>query len=207
MKIFRITNGFDRMTDAYLLVRASFIRDSIAANPSAFPTPSPTLADIGENVADFQTAVHKAETGNRQDIAVKNDLRQALINQLHLLGNYVLFTAAGDEVIATSSGFNISKQPAPRPAITNPDGLSLKNGINRGELELSFKRVAGANAYLYEITPSPITDNSNWETVMTTITKNLFDGLESGKEYNCRVAAIGVKQQMAYSNVVSRIAL
>ena len=48
--------------------------------------------------------MQQAEGGNKQDVAVKNQDRQTLIDQLHLLGNYVLFTAGGNEVIATSSG-------------------------------------------------------------------------------------------------------
>ena len=127
--------------------------------------------------------------------------------QLHLLGNFVLHMSGNNEVVATSSGFNISKTPEPRPAITIPEGLVLKNGLNKGELDLKFERVAGARSYLYEITPGPVTGQSQWQSVMSTVSKNLFAGLESGKEYSCRVAAVGVKKQVVYSDVVSRIVL
>lgn len=127
--------------------------------------------------------------------------------QLHLLDNYVLFTAAGDEVVATSSGFELSKQSVPSSVIINPEGVALANGLNRGELELSCKRVSGAKSYVHEITTWPVSNTSEWQTVMGTSAKNLFAGLESGKEYAGRIAAVGVKQQVVYSEVVSRIAL
>jgi hypothetical protein len=206
MKMFRITNGFDKMNDAFLLIRANFIKDSLAGN-SHYPTPLPTLTDLSSTIASFQAAVLNAQSGNRQEVSVKNEIRTTLIMQLHLLGNYVLFTAGGNEVIATSSGFRISKQPEPRPAIINPQGLALVNGLNKGELELSCGGVAGARSYLHEITPAPLTPSSKWETITSTLTKNLFANLESGKEYVCRIAAVGVKKQLVYSDIVSRIAL
>lgn len=205
MKMLSITNGFNKMTDAYLLVRANTIKTDIAANPTVFNSPQPTLTEMGTLIASFQAAVQKAEGGNRQDIAEKNAIREELIDKLHLLGNYVLFTAAGNEVIATLSGFRIGKTPVPLPPITAPDGLQLTDGANKGELKFSFKRVTGARAYMYEITPSPITANSKWESSLNTLTNNVFTGLESSKEYNCRVAAIGNKSQVVYSGVVSRI--
>ena len=67
--------------------------------------------------------------------------------------------------------------------------------------------MAGATAYVYEITPSPLTEQSAWESSMNTVSKKMFTALESGKEYNCRVAAVGIKEQVVYSEVVSRIAL
>ena len=93
------------------------------------------------------------------------------------------------------------------PPLSTPQGLLLKNGVNKGELKLSFKRVLGARAYRFEITPSPITANSVWEASSDTVAKKQYTGLESGKEYNCRVIAYGTKAQEVYSDVVSKIAL
>ena len=88
-----------------------------------------------------------------------------------------------------------------------PQNLKLKSGLNKGELELSFPRVAGVKAYMYQLTESPATADSNWHSDLSTISKNVFKGLQSGKEYCCRVAAIGANRQVVYSDVVSRIAL
>lgn len=207
MRLFKITNGFDQMTDAYLIVRANAIKSGVATHGDYFPNPSPSLADLGGTITAFTDAVEKAEGGDRQAVAARNAVRETLIDQLHLLGNFVLYKAGGDPVIATASGFNISRQPSPKPALTVPQGLVLKNGLNKGELQLRFKRVVGATAYKYEIAPSPITEETQWQSALNTVSKNLFTGLESGKEYNCRVAAIGSKEQVVYSGVVTRIAL
>lgn len=206
MKQLVILNGFDRQPNPYLLVRSRFIQGNMTGNTN-FPTPSPSLADLNATINSFDAAVQVAESGDRQAIAVRNQIRATLINQLHLLANYVLFTSAGNEVVAQSSGFTAGKQPEPRPAMTAPQGLLLSNGVNKGELQFSFTKVNGASAYAHEITESPVTGQSQWKAVMNTRRKNVFAGLESGREYNCRVAAIGAKQQVVYSDVVSRIVL
>ncbi|HUC80210.1 MAG TPA: hypothetical protein VMR70_04805 [Flavisolibacter sp.] len=133
--------------------------------------------------------------------------RSNLVDKLHLLGNYVLFTAAGDKIKVMTSGFTISKVPQATLAISVPEGLALSNGANRGELLLRLRRVVGARAYMYQITPFPVTAESKWGSSLSTVCKMKFTGLQSGREYACRVAAIGVKQQEMYSDVVSRIAL
>lgn len=206
MKPFRIVNGFDRLTDSKLLTRAQFIKASLTDNPH-FPNPVPSLADLSTAISALEAAIQKAATGNKQDIMEKSSVQQHLINQLHLLGNYVLFMSAGNPTAATSSGFTINKPQEPVAPITAPTGLVLKSGLNRGELVLKFKNVAGAKCYQYEMTAAPVTTNSVWEIKTSTLSKNLFSGLQSGKEFSFRVAAIGPRQQVVYSDVVSRIAL
>jgi hypothetical protein len=206
MKVLKIVNGFTEMTDERLLVKATLINTSMAGNPD-FPTPSPALNELAGAISAFQAAVLAAEGGDKQAIAIRDQKRDVLVNLLHLLGNYVLFTAANDDVKASSSGFSIGKTAAPAPPLTTPSGLELKNGVNKGELKLRFKKVQGARSYRYDITPSPITANSVWESATNTITRKQYSGLESGKEYNCRVVAYGIKEQVVYSDVVSRVAL
>lgn len=206
MRTFRITNGFDEISDAYLLVRANYIKASMTNN-DYFANPQPSLSELNSIIGSFAAALDVAEGGDRQQIAVKNSLRSNLIDKLHLLGNYVLFTAASNAVVATSSGFRISQAAQPKPPLTVPEGVLLKAGLNQGELELSCKRVKGAISYLYEIKPLPLTEGSEWKTTAGSAAKNTFAGLESGKEYACRIAAIGPRQQTVYSGVVTRIAV
>jgi hypothetical protein len=199
-------NGFARLSDADLCLKAGTILASITGN-SYFPSPSPTVADLKETINSYSLAVQKAQDKSLQQIAEKNALKEKLIEQLHGLSNYVLYCAAGDVAIAMGSGFAISKPRQSRPALTEPEGLVLFNSVNRGELVLKLKRVANVQSYRYEITPHPATPDSSWKTNVSTISKNTFGGLVSGREYCCRVAAIGIKEQVVYSETVSRIAL
>jgi hypothetical protein len=206
MRFLRITNGYPGLSDSALLVKSKVVVAAMTGNPN-FATPTPTLASITALNATFEEALEKSAAGDRQQGAEKRAAREAVINGLHLLGNYVLFTAANDEVVATSAGFKVAKTPEPRPAMQTPFGLVLKNGVNKGELKFSFAKVQGATAYMYEITPGPITQQSVWERSEGTTCKKLYTGLESGREYHCRVTAIGVNGQTVTSDVVSRIVL
>ena len=206
MRFFRMTNGYPGLSDSALLVKSRVIVAAMTGD-AAFPTPTPTLASLTALNDAFEEALEKAASGSRQEQAVKRQTRAAVINQLHLLSNYVMFTAANDEVVATSSGFSVSKPSEPRPNIVAPSGIDLQNGVNRGELKVSFPKVKGAMAYVCELAPSPLTPDSVWTRVESTSCKITITGLESGKEYNCRITAIGPKGQTATSGIVSRVVL
>lgn len=206
MERIKMKNGFARLGDAALLLKANIILKAMTANPH-FPSPSPTLAEVTDTSTAYALAVELAANGGRQQIAEKNQLKAALIGQLQLLSHYVLYCAAGDVAVAVGSGFAISAPRSARPPLTAPAGLVLTNGLNRGELLLKQRRVPNVLSYQYQITPHPMTPESQWHSVDCTQSKYLFKGLESGKEYCCRVIAVGAKRQLTYSEAVSRIAL
>jgi hypothetical protein len=138
-------------------------------------------------------------------VAIKNQRRDELIEQLHLMGNYVLYTCAGDRVMAISSGYSIAKTPSPAPEVTKAENQKLDEGINSGQLSYSFEKVPGARSYVYQATQEPLTENSMWSSEMGTKRRFLFSGLESGKRYWVRVAAVGIGGQTVYSDPLSRI--
>lgn len=202
--LMRIKNGFDKQSDANLVVRTQNIIAAITGNPN-FTTPDPSLATIQTALDAFADGLDKAQTGDRVDIAVKNQKRAELIDLLHLLGAYVLYTSKQDSAVAASSGFEVAKEPQPGPDITKPANLQVDNGTNAGELNITFNTVAGSRSYLYQYTPDPVTDASQWQTFTGTIRKCTFQNLQSGTRYWCRVAAIGPNGQIAYSDTVPRI--
>lgn len=204
MPLLRITNGFDRLSDSDLEARTNSLIASITGNAN-FPTPTPTLAVVQAASDAFTSALAVAQTGSPYEKAVKNEKRTELIDLLHSMSNYVLFTANGDVLKAKSSGFTIAKEPTPAPALTAATNQRLQDGQNTGMLEYSFSKVPGARSYVYQCTPDPITENSKWESETGTISKALFSGLEIGRRYWCRVTAIGTKSQGVTSVPVSRI--
>jgi hypothetical protein len=119
--------------------------------------------------------------------------------------NYVLYTCAGDRAKAISSGYSVAKPPSPAPEVTKAENQKLENGLNAGELKYSFEKVPGARSYIYQMTQEPLTENSDWTNHMGTKRKFLFAGLESGKRYWVRVAAIGSGGQTVYSDPLSRL--
>lgn len=205
MPVVRITNGFNELSFAELLVRANVIVGKMQGNPN-FMTPEPGLNLVRTAINEFAVAVEAAASGDTQAKAVRDQKAAALIDLLHKLGNYVLFTAQEDAVIATSSGFHIAKTRTPQPPISSPV-VTVENGVNSGELKLSTKKVTGAKSYNFQYTADPLTESSVWESVSGTTTKKVISGLKSGNRYWCRIAAVGSKDQITYSNVQPSIVL
>ena len=204
MPLVRITNGFDRLSDDNLLARTQFIYAQMLGNVN-FLTPDPPLTSVLVAINDFKDALMEARTGNKQSIAVKNEKKEALIDIMHKLGNYVLFIAKENAVIATSSGFHIARNPTPLPTITAPQEFEVSNGSGSGQLALSARRVPGARAYLFEYTPEPMTAESVWTSQVGTRPGIVFSNLQSGNRYWCRVGAVGINSQLEYTDPVARI--
>ena len=78
---------------------------------------------------------------------------------------------------------------------------------HRDEIVLKCRTVPGASSYIFEFTPAPVTAQSQWQQLFTTKSKTVFRGLTSGQEYYFRIAAIGPKNQLVYSQEVSKVAL
>lgn len=204
MSVLRITNGFNKLSDTSLLGRAGEI--NIAMNGNAnFPTPTPTLVTLQTALTDFEIALAKAKSGSELEKAIKNDKRQDLIDILHALGNYVLFTANGDRTKAVSSAFTIAKQPEPLPPLTRPATLQVTEGPNSGELSIKFKRVLGARCYMVQYAEETTSGTPNWQSQTCTTSKFTLKQLQSGKKYQLRVAAVGTNEQIMYSDPVWKI--
>jgi hypothetical protein len=204
MTVIKVTNGFSRLSDANLLSRAGQINIAMTGNTN-FPTPTPTLAALQTALSDFEIAMAKAKTGSELEKAIKNDKREALIDLLHALGNYVLFTANGDRTVALSSGFNIAKEPTPKPPITKPENLQVTEGPNAGELNIKFNRVIAARMYMIQYAEETGSTPLNWQSQSCTKSKFTLRQLQSGKKYLIRIVALGTDEQVMYSDPVSKL--
>lgn len=198
MPTLRITNGFERLSDANLEARTNQIIADLTAN---FAT-APSLPDLVAARDAFTAALAASLEGSLIDKAIKNQCRQQLVYQHHVMIPYILGAAAGDRVTVVKSGYTPGKDPAPAPEVTAAQGQTLENGLNSGELQLRFGRVPGAKSYMYQSTPDPLTDASVWSTDTGTVSRFLFKGLQAGKRYWVRVVAVGINGQKVYSQPV-----
>ncbi len=206
MSLATLTRDYARMSDDALPLKATAIHDAMLAAISDFPTPDPSLASLKEVNDDYKAALSAAQTHDKIKISIKNDRKKDLIQILDPLRLYVLKIADGDETTLLKSNFTLRKNGLqPAPPITNPQDMQVENGLNPGEVVTSVKAVKGARAYSHEYTPDPLTDNSTWVTATNTRRRNVFTGLDRGKTYWFRVAAIGGNNQVAYSEMISKI--
>ena len=204
MSLLRITNGFESLKPSNLVEKASFIHQEIASRSSLFVTPSPSMTALKEAIDEYQSAALAAQGGSKVQADQRDELGAALVNLLHNLGYYVLFTAQGNRTIAAQSGYTLAKEPVPI-VMAPPTGGKLENGNQSGTLISSVKSVRGARSYNHQYTTDPLLAEGSWTTVSCTLAKCHLTGLVPGTKYYVRVGAIGAREQVLYSDVISKI--
>jgi hypothetical protein len=193
---------FGRYKDADLNTLVAFIIESLTGNPY-FTNPVPSLDEIIQLQEKYNAALIAAANMDRLQIAIKNQCRRELENALSQLAMYINYAGNGDESILTSSGFPLAKRPE-RIRVDSAGTVNIANGITSGELVVSIKAVKGASGYLHEITPEPVSANSQWQTVAGSRCKNIFRNLQPGQRYWFRVAAVGSNRQVVWSSVAGQ---
>ena len=201
----KLVNGFDRAGDADLGIRSSEVVLAMTDNPN-FPTPSPTVAEGSTIMGNFFTALGECKDGDRQKIAVKNQARKVLIDMLHKWGLYVLLESGEDVAKAMTSGYQVAKAPSPAPPVTKPLAPVLESGINGGEIVSKGKRQAGALVYLHQYATEAEMLAGHWASQPCSKATCVLSNLTPGVLYYCRIAIVARKEQLVYSDVVSRIA-
>ncbi len=200
MKQPRLRQDYSRLTDAALELKAETVSLAMNANP-VFPTPTPSTAEFLVAINAYSTALTAAQSRDKVEVAEKNAKRATLEQLMSSLAGYVMSVANGDEAILVLSGFDLVKPASPQPPIGIPENFSVSRGINEGEIVSSVDRVAGARTYIHEYTADPLTPASEWAQQFTTVRKCTIADLVPGQKYWFRVAAIGTRNQMVYTNV------
>jgi hypothetical protein len=204
MKQARLKTDFSKLSDSDLEIKAQAVVSAMTDNPF-FSTPVPSLITVSAAITSYSTALSKAQTRDKAEIANKNFMRTELEKTLGLLAGWVSFTAGGLENVLVSSGFDLAKTASNLPPIGVPDNFSVLNGVNEGEVVSSVDRVIGAKSYIHEYTADPLTPGSEWTQEFTTIRKRTIANLVPGQKYWFRVAAIGPRNQITYTNAQLRM--
>lgn len=195
--------SFGRLTDSDLLTKANHILESMLPNP-AFPDPIPTLAEVQVAVDLYSAKLMAALDLGRVQVSEKNQARVNLEQLLYRLGLWVSFMANGVDAILLSSGFTVSKDPAPRN-LDKPGDVNLTYDITSGTLISSISK-GNATSFLHEITDVLPTSATNWKSYPTSTRQFTFTQLIPGHQYWVRVAVVGSRKQLAYSNVATQFA-
>jgi hypothetical protein len=202
----KILVGFTRYSDSALIVKAQEIITHMTNNPR-FSKPVPAIADITKNCADFEASVAIAQSGSKTDTAIKNQKREVLENALGNLGLYVQANGNNDESTLLSSGFDLKKDKSPVGTLPKPENLKIMPGNGSGTLKVSVNSIDGADSYLFEYALMPITDNSEWVLKPSSKANISVSGLESGKQYAFKVAALGSNPDVVFSDIASSFVL
>jgi len=197
-----ISLDFKETKDPDLNIIAYGVADRMTGNEN-FPDPGMMVIELKELSNQFNQAL--AETGLRDmvKIAIKNDIRELLIKKLKEVGKFVLTESKGAQTPLISSGFPLIK-PVDEVILNTPANFKIIPGDKPGEIIMKISRVKGARSYLYQWAPDPVTTKSVWESIADTRCKKVIKGLPLGVNYCFRMAAIGSRNQIIYTKVLSR---
>ena len=195
-----VTKPYNSWSDKKLVTGTVKIQTAFTDNAD-FPTTTPSLADYSAMVGAFISQLGKAGTRDVNAVAAKNARRKELIDATITLGTSVSLTANGDLEMLLSTAFPLRKQSQP-VVLAKPSNFRCTNGINPGELDLKVDTMDGVVSFNFTYTVYPPTDTSAWTTVTSSKSSCTITGLESGKKYWFRVAAIGSKGQLVWGETL-----
>lgn len=139
-----------------------------------------------ENLVVYTAA---ARGGDRTAIANMHVMELAAQKIFRYYATYVELVADGNESIISSSGMDMTKQPAARQKPV----LTAVNGYISGTALLTALMVAKSGSYIWQIARGtlPLTA-AGWEDLTTTTTRASFkaEGLTPATVYYFRVAAV-----------------
>ena len=167
--------------------------EAITGN-ALFPTPVPSVADLGAALATFQadvTAWDQAQIDLR-NASTKVEGSQAVVTSLmKMRANYVQCASNGNTNAIVSAGFEVRNSPTPVGELNAPVKLLLTLNGTPGVMYLEWEPVVNARAYNIQVSPADTMERT-WEPIRTSTTvRQKFVGLELGKVYAFRVAAVG----------------
>lgn len=198
----KLSLNFKETTDSDLAQLAFAVAEGMNDNEH-FPDPDMLIIELREIGNQFLHAVADAKSRDLEKIAIKNDLRVLAIKKLKQVGEFVLTHSAGRELPLITSGFTLIK-PVGEIILKSPEDFKIMPGRNPGEMILKVRRVRGARSYLYQWTPAPLTKESVWESIADTRCKKVISKLPLGVNYLFRMAAVGSRNQIIYTQPLSR---
>lgn len=210
----RVLLSFAQGPDMDLHERAQAVHDNLYTSPLWTVPPNPVIPVTAVNLAAastaFTAAIAAADQGGPPDTALKNDKRDALIDLLRHLANYVQENHGNDLAKLLASGFEAaSTSNASGPL----DAPTIKDILNSGSGQLTLRIGAIANAKCYEVryaligsggTPGP------WQSapLFTSSRGIIVTGLTPGGNYTFQIRAVGGSTGYSeWSDAVSHMSL
>ena len=207
----KVVSNYSKISDFELSTLAGRILKAMQdpLTVENFPSPTPTIEALDGLVTDYITKHEIASRrGSALQISQKNEARQALLDALSMLANYVNNIAKGQISLLLSTGMILAAQPAGSVIPLVTDRTRLRDGRISGQLRLDFAAVKGAWEYEIEIGEADTQGNVQWDRLVRTTSSrgNVLTDMVAGVKYYVRVRARNGKGTGDWSEATSIIA-
>lgn len=177
-------------------------------------TDNPNVPNNGAVIAAMAAAQAALEAAEEAAIEARNIAKQrtaerdaALEAWMQAVWNLASFTQSatgGDPGKILSAGFDIWNSPVPQPVPGPVTGITVALNDQPGHSKISWNDVAGADGFLVQGSPDPITPTSWTTPVICKKTKLDANGASPGEKYWYRLAAFNSAGQGPWSEPVQR---
>ena len=79
-------------------------------NNPVFPNPPAALAELKKVLPEYQEALVKAKSRDKEMVSVKNDKKAVILALLEQLAQYVIAVCKSDRTLILSSGFDVTDE-------------------------------------------------------------------------------------------------
>jgi hypothetical protein len=175
------------------------------ANPKFSGSPVP-VDELEAKLSLLETRSIDAQGGGKEATALMHQTEVELLDMLRKVGRYVDLVADGDEAIILSSGFNLSKQPAPS---SRPD-FSVELGEKPHSVLLHCKAQEGVKAYIWQylIGDAPSANDADWVTAqVTSKTQAELTGLTPLTKYWFRFAVVTATRTGPFCSPIMQVVI
>ena len=163
-----------------------------------FTTPKVDLAAMTVLADKLEVAIELATAGSKQTKLDRDILVNAAKLDLSTQADYVRSICQGNAAMLNSSGFELSKQPAPLGIPGVPANLTVRATGKTGQAELRCERSKGAHGYGVFVSTTDPAVQGNWTLLAYTgRARYLATGLESFKPYWFSLTAVGAAGESA----------
>lgn len=159
---------------------------------AAFSTAQTTFA------AAEQAAI-AAREASKQATAARDAADVVWRAKLLLLASFTESATGGDPVKILTTGFEVRSNATPRPVPGQVVGVIVKVSGGPGHSKVSWPSVDGADGYLVQGSPDPVTPTSWTQSVVSMKTTLPANGATAGQKYWYRIAAFNTTGQGEWS--------
>ena len=163
---------------------------ALTGNPK-FPNASAYLPTLTTAKNDLHVLITAALPNS---VAINNKVKQ-IKKLLLLIKSVAEYECKDDEVIASTSGFDIKQPSLPKAKVFN-----AVQGTQSGSVDLVCPYAGNRAAYIWEIIPDPINTNTWSQIKVTNNTVYTATGLIPGNKYWFRVKAVINIEDLPYTD-------
>jgi hypothetical protein len=189
-----------KLTLGQNIITASTSNPNVPGNTAVLAAFTTTQTALEDKLAAAVAARATSKTCTTE----QNDAEAAWVAKLVALASFTQSATAGDQAKIESAGFSVRGTPAPLPVPDQVMSLNVLLNGSPGHSKLIWEPVAGAEGYLVQGSPDPITPLSWTQSIVSTKTTFLGNGATAGQKYWFRVAAFNAAGQGPWSEPASR---